>query len=178
MTCTLNYNPTKEEVKFIAMNLQKEEVDELDIFMTSPSSAILDSVEMSHGTATVISPDGFPIAVCGVVPMDNDTGMLWVMSTEKVKAHSLGFFRCIRTLAEEQCALFGRVVSYVDIDSPAHQKFTAALGLTLTSEVMTNADNGRQYLVFEMITTKGLDEMFYQSDNIDHYKKLHNLPNE
>jgi|14BtaG_2_1085337.scaffolds.fasta_scaffold31909_1 hypothetical protein len=175
MTCTLNYKPTKEEVKFIATNLQKEEVDELDIFMTSPSHAILDSVEMSHGTATVISPDGLPIAILGVVPMDDDSGMLWVMSTEKVKAHSLGFFRCVKKLVEEQCALFGRVVSYVDIDSPAHQKFTAALGLTLTSEVLTNADNDRQYLVFEMITTKGLDELFYKSENIDYYRKLHNI---
>ena len=176
MTCTLNTKPTRKEILFIAKNLQREEVNELDIFMKSPSHAILDSVEMSHGTATVISPDGLPIAICGVVPMDDDTGMLWVMSTEKVKAHSLGFFRCIKTLAEEQCALFGRVVSYVDIDSPAHQKFTAALGLTLTKEVLTNAENGREYLVFEMITTKGLDELFYASDNIELYKKLHNLP--
>ena len=174
----LNYSPTRSEVKFVASHLRKQEVDELGVFLASPTKAILESVEMSHGTATVITPDGLPIAICGVVPMDDDTGMLWVMSTEKVKAHSLAFFRCIRTLAEEQCALFGRVVSYVDVNSPEHQRFTTALGLTLTSEVLTNKELGMEYLVFEMITTKGLNDLFYKSDNIEHYKKLHNLPND
>ena len=134
----LNYSPTRSEVKFVASHLRKQEVDELGVFLASPTKAILESVEMSHGTATVITPDGLPIAICGVVPMDDDTGMLWVMSTEKVKAHSL----------------------------------------TLTSEVLTNKELGMEYLVFEMITTKGLNDLFYKSDNIEHYKKLHNLPND
>ena len=55
MTCTLNPKPTRKEILFIAKNLQREEVNELDIFMKSPSHAILDSVEMSHGTATVMN---------------------------------------------------------------------------------------------------------------------------
>lgn len=159
----LNYSPTQSEVKYIASHLRQQEVDELEVFLASPAKAILQSVNMSKTTATILTEKDEPIAVCGVVPLENDEGMLWVMSTDEVKKNSLGFFRVIKTLAEEQCGLYSRVVTYVDAKSSAHANFNLALGFTLTSEVLTNKELGMEYLVFEMITTKGLNDLYYKN---------------
>ena len=161
---TVKQNPTKAEALYIAKNLRQQEVNEIESFNASPVRDVLTGVKGSKLVFCVYNGEE-PIALVGLCeyPYEEDAGLVWLMTTEAVKNNSIAFVHIIRDLIETHGSMYSKLISFVDLKATTHQKFNNIAGFTLTDEIMTCQKTGMQFLVFELITTKGLEALYYSA---------------
>lgn len=167
MKLHIKANPSLCEASRVGEILRDEEVAPLEELGASPADSCLAGIQNSEYVFTVNTEDDEPIALVGLVEHQEkeDTGIVWSLSTNRVAKYPLSFVRAIRELIEEYGGLYSRLVSFALADNFRHQRFHNVIGMIPTGEYVDIPDTPLSYRVYELITTKGLNKMYYYDEN-------------
>ena len=157
-------NPSIEDASYIAESLRVQEVAEGDVIGLSPADSCLKGIRQSEYVFTLHTEDDTPIALIGIVDHNSDpnTGIVWSMSTKSVSQCPLAFVKAVMKLMEDYGGMYDRMISLVASDNPQHLKFPKVLGMAPTGEKIEIPGTGVYYDVFELMTAKGLNKIYYE----------------
>ena len=100
-------------------------------------SANADSVPESVKTSWIMTPkpltvdvNGVPAAICGVVPVTEGVGCIWLVGTDQIKFASRPFLRISRELVARGTQGYSLVFNYMDERNTAHVRWVSWLGFT------------------------------------------------
>jgi hypothetical protein len=157
-------NPSFEEAAAVGRELRDQEAAPLEELNMSPADSCMEGIRNSAYVGTINTEEGDPIALVGIVDHheEEDTGIVWSMSTNRVAEHPIAFIRAVRGLMEEYGGLYSRLISFALSDNPKHQRFHAVLGMVPTGEEVPIPDTFLTYKAYELTTTKGLNKLYYE----------------
>jgi len=157
-------NPSFEEAAAVGRELRDQEAAPLEELNMSPAESCMEGIRNSEYVGTINTEEGDPIALVGIVDYleKEDTGIVWSMSTNRVAEYPIAFVRAVKDLMEEYGGLYSRLISFALSDNPRHQRFHAVLGMIPTGEEVPVPHTPLTYKVYELITTKGLNELYYE----------------
>ena len=164
MRLYVNPNPSFEEAAAVGRELREQESAPLEDLNMSPADSCMEGIRKSAYVGTINTEDGDPIALVGIVdhPEEEDTGIVWSMSTNRVAEYPVAFVRAIRELIEEYGGLYSRLISFASSDNPKHQRFHTVLGMVATGEEVPIPHTPLAYKAYELITAKGLNKLYYE----------------
>ena len=164
MRLHINPNPSFREATHIGRSIKKEEYYPMEEMGFSPADSCLKGIRQSKYVFTINAEDGEPIALVGVVEHKEyeDTGVIWSMSTNRVSEFPVAFIKALRGLIVEYGGLYSRLISMALSDNPKHQRFHLTLGMLPTGEEVPIKHTPLCYKVFELMTTKGLNKLYYE----------------
>jgi len=160
----INPNPTIEEASIVGRELREQEAAPLDELGVSPADSCMEGIRSSEYVFTINTDDGNPVAMIGLVEheTEEDTGIVWSMATNLVAEYPIAFVKVVRDLIEEYGGLYSRLISLALADKPKHQRFQKLIGMIKTEEVVPIPHTSLTYLVYELITAKGLNKLYYE----------------
>lgn len=91
------------------------------------------AAEISRFATTMVSEDGDPIAICGVVHQDDGVGSIWVMCSDEVRGHGKAIVRS----GKELCSIwmdkfkYHRLQAIVKMGNEEDKKFAVLCGFKL-----------------------------------------------
>lgn len=164
MDLHLKLNPTFEEAACVGEAIREQEGILIESLGCSPADSCLVGIRESEYIGTIQTKDGKAVALVGIVEDDNfeDTGLVWSMSSIEVAKYPLAFVKIMRQLMEEYGGLYSRLLSLASSDNEAHQRFHITLGMLPTGEELPIPHTPLTYKVYELITTKGLNKLYYE----------------
>ena len=145
-------------------NLQEQEKPSLEELGVSPADSCMEGIRSSEYVFTLHDSRNYPVALVGLAkhPVEETTGVVWSMTTDVVAQTPLAFVHALKELMEDYGGLYDRLVSFALSDNPKHQRFHATLGMTPTGERIPLEGTDLSYIVFEQLTTKGLNKLYYE----------------
>jgi hypothetical protein len=154
-------DPSKQEVKFIAGFMKANKT--LNKLNLSPALAVLKSVDASRFTF-VVTVEREPIALVGVCnyPYEEDAGLVWLMTTDKVAEHPVEFCKVIKNLVQTYGFMYSKLFSFVETTDLDHQKFNKFMGFSQTPTLITELKENTEYICYEQYTPKGLEALYNQ----------------
>lgn len=163
MALSLQSKPSRSECKYVAANLRREEEVEFKRMMQSPGFAAMESVGSSAQSFVVRDGDE-PVALCGIVDEHKDlsAGIVWLMSSNKVKKQPIAFYKIIKELVSTYGHLYDMLYNYVETSAAEHAFFIESLGFVISDEVYLNEKSGVMYYRFEYMTPKILDKLYHE----------------
>lgn len=170
MQLHLKKDPCESETKMVIDSLREQELKEFESFMESPTFYALESVHKSAVVFAVMNDDNIPVALCGIIEEEEEntdlkTGVVWLMSSSEIYKTPVAFYRLIKDLVETYGALYERLYNYVQVEADNHQDFIESLGFgVVDSDLYENKYSGQQYLLFEMLTPRGLGNIYSMSE--------------
>jgi|TARA_R110000824_G_scaffold301518_3_gene489504 hypothetical protein len=164
MELSINPNPSYLEAAIVGDRCQAEEKVLEDAIGFSPADICLEGIKTSAYVGTINTDDGEPIALVGIVDhaVEEGTGVLWSMSTNEVKKCPIAFIKVMRKLMDEYGGLYDKLITLALADNPQHLRFPVALGMTPSGQVVSVPETSISYNVYEMVTTKGLNKIYYE----------------
>ena len=127
--------PTLVDAAHTALNLQPDDMKEvIDGSGLHPFLAIARSVVAIY-TVVFETPDGKIVAMAGI----DDTGCIWMLSTNEVRKHPLAFARAFKRWIELQPHKLQYNVA--DIRNTAHLKLLKHLGYKFLRVIPTGPNN-------------------------------------
>ena len=166
MKLYFNPNPSILEATKVSQILREEEIVPLEELGVSPADSCLSSIKKSEYVWSINTEDDEPIALAGIAEWEGgeDTCIVWSLSTNRVAKYPFSFVRIIKELIEEYGGLYSRIISFALASNLRHQKFHRAIGMTPTEEYIEIPDTLLIYRVYELMTTKGLNQMYYEQN--------------
>ena len=126
---------TLEHVKFVADNIRQADKDELYAASGKfPLHAILDGYTHSDYLKTGCV-NGVPINIFGTVPVLEETAIVWMVGTDKIKDISIRFLRDSVIYADEMQQGYRLLWNYVDARNHTHHRWLQWLGFTIIRKV-------------------------------------------
>mgnify|MGYP003115186901 CR=1 FL=1 len=166
MKLYINSNPSVFEATRVSKTLREDEVVPLEELGASPADSCLAGIQNSEYVFTINTEYDEPIALVGLVDHEDqkDTGIIWSLSTNRVAKYPFAFVKALRELIEEYGGLYSRLISFALADNFRHQRFHNVIGMTPTGEYVEIPDTLLTYRVYELMTTKGLNGMYYDKN--------------
>jgi hypothetical protein len=160
----INPNPTLREASIVGRELREQEHEPLEELGLSPADSCMEGISGSEYVFTINTDDGKPIAIIGLVEhaTEEDTGVVWSMATNLVAEYPIAFVKVLRDLIDEYGGLYSRLISLALSDKPRHQHFQKLIGMIKTEEEISIPHTSLKYLVYELITAKGLNKLYYE----------------
>jgi len=148
----------------VGRELREQEREPLDEIGLSPVDSCMEGIRNSEYVFTINTADGMPVAIIGLVEhqVEEDTGVVWSMATNLVTEYPIAFVKVLRDLIEEYGGLYSRLISLALSDKPKHQRFQKLIGMVKTKERLPVPYTPLTYIVYEMITAKGLNKLYYE----------------
>ena len=167
MKLYINSNPSIFEATKVSKILREDEVVPLEELGASPADSCLAGIQNSEYVFTINTEyDNEPIALVGLVEHEEqeDTAVIWSLSTNRVAKYPFSFIKALRELIEEYGGLYSRLISFALADNFRHQRFHNVIGMTPTGEYVEIPNTLLTYRVYELMTTKGLNQMYYDQN--------------
>lgn len=112
-------------------NLSKADAEELQVNQTEPLRAICLGILDSDAPVSIWDRKGDLAAIAGVVPVTDDIGAPWMLSTPAVKTEPQAFVRQARAWVNEQLDTYQLLQHKVYRHNHAHIKLLRLLGFTI-----------------------------------------------
>jgi hypothetical protein len=126
---------TLADVYHIAPRLR--EADKAEIKASTgrpPLDALKDGLSRSRGCKVGITPEGEPVVIWGVVPVDPMVGGVWALATDELSKHKIKFLRGSREHLDEMQEQFPVLMNVVDARNILHIDWLSWLGFTFIAE--------------------------------------------
>ena len=164
MRLHINPNPTFQEASIVGRELREQEAAPLEELGLSPADSCMEGIRGSEYVFTINTDAGLPVAIIGLVEhmTEEDTGIVWSMATNLVAEYPIAFVKVLRDLIDEYGGLYSRLISLALSDKPMHQHFQKLIGMIKTEEEIAVPHTSLKYLVYELITAKGLNNLYYE----------------
>ena len=164
MRLHINPNPTFQEASIVGRELREQEAAPLEELGLSPADSCMEGIRGSEYVFTINTDAGLPVAIIGLVEhmTEEDTGIVWSMATNLVAEYPIAFVKVLRDLIDEYGGLYSRLISLALSDKPMHQHFQKLIGMIKTEEEISIPHTPLKYLVYELITAKGLNKLYYE----------------
>jgi len=160
----INPNPSFRDATRVGRELREQECAPLEELGLSPADSCMEGIRKSEYVFTINTDDDEPIALIGLVEHheEEDTGVVWSMTTNRVAEYPIAFVRAVKDLMEEYGGLYSRLISFALSDNPRHQRFHTVLGMIPTGQELPIPHTPLTYKAYELITTKGLNKLYYE----------------
>ena len=164
MRLHINPNPSFRDATRVGRELREQEYAPLEELGLSPADSCMEGIRKSEYVFTINTDDDEPSALIGLGEHhdEEDTGIVWSMSTNRVAEYPIAFVRAIKDLMEEYGGLYSRLISFALSDNPRHQRFHTVLGMIPTGQELPIPHTPLTYKAYELITTKGLNKLYYE----------------
>lgn len=130
---------TKDDVAYVAMRLRDADRLEVDAMKHSPLAALHMGYIGSDICYTLLSPEGKPIAMLGVVPSQayENLGAIWLLGTEGIEQYGYRFLRHSKQCLQELYDKTGYDAFYnaTHKDNHVHHKWLRWLGFTFLRRI-------------------------------------------
>ncbi|MEL6509044.1 MAG: phage protein Gp13 family protein [Pseudomonadota bacterium] len=126
---------TMDDVQELASNMREDDQKECwDIARMDPFTAA--AAGYASGTAeALVSDGGCFVGLAGVVPKDNGEGLVWMLTTDKVKEHALQLVREGRDWLDAVSKDYTRIHNVVTVQNKLHVRLIKAMGFTFRPKV-------------------------------------------
>lgn len=136
---------TKEDVRHVMYNLRKEDFQEgfaLRGFDFRPWMV----ENFSRGTTYVmLTRDNQPGGLCGIDPMDDGTGLIWMVGTDRLVEHQIEFLKHSKTWINEASRPYRAVGNLVHAKNEVHLKWLRWCGFTFLRKIKAGPFNEEFY---------------------------------
>ena len=129
----------------------------------SPADSCLEGIKSSAYVCSINTDDGTPIALAGLVehPEEEDTAVVWSLSSDYVQRYPMAYVKAMQRLLSEYGGLYSKCISFADSSNEGNMRFHVAIGFVSTSTQVPMEGEDTLFEVFELITTKGLNGLYY-----------------
>jgi len=96
----------------------------------TPTSGLVESLEVSGEHSYVLRLDGEAVGMFGVAPCNkkNDIGVVWLMGTDNMTNNKRGFYKVSQKYLKKFLGLYKTVFNYVDERNTSSSKWLESLG--------------------------------------------------
>mgnify|MGYP003132191626 CR=1 FL=1 len=142
---------TVEDAKYIAMNLRKADIRELEALgVDNKYKQLKDAACLGGGCFTGMLYDT-PATMFGVVPIQEGIGSIWLLGTNSITDRvPIGFLKYSRKLLPVLMEPYNLVGNLVHKENKVHIKWLEWLGFTFIREV-TYGPKNEQFIEFAKI---------------------------
>jgi hypothetical protein len=164
MSLTIEFQPSEAEALYVADRLRERQASYLKDLQVSPGWLMITNTELSH-YIWVVKAEGVPISILGIADFpEENTGLVWTMSTEDVHKHPISFTKEIINLLRTQ-KYYDYLVSFVVEENTKYQAFHDFVGFTYSGEVYVAEKDKVRFLRFDYISNKGIKTL-YQGESL------------
>lgn len=131
-------NPTEADCVWIADHMRREDRIEVEAFNHEPYPVLLLGMEHSHICYTLVSPEGEPVAMLGVMDgFSPEFGRIWLLGTPGIEKYGYRFLRYSKQVLQEFYDKTGyeAFYNYTHKDNVVHHKWLKWLGFTFLRRV-------------------------------------------
>jgi hypothetical protein len=141
-----------EDVPSLAADLREADIAEIKASSGSdPRGALIRGITLGV-TKVACLPDDTPVAIFGIVPIDQHTGAIWMVATTQFKSLHRQFLRECRGELEAISADYRLLFNFTDARNSVHHRWIKWLGFTIIKRHETFGHEGRAFLEFCKIT--------------------------
>ncbi|MTD92882.1 DUF2833 domain-containing protein [Hyphomicrobium sp. xq] len=136
----------------MAANLSTADRAELDAGGKSPKAALWAALQLPGQCLTMLdhTDGGAPMGMFGVVATDDPmVGVVWALTTDRVRRHRVRFHKVARQWVEWANAVWPLLTNVIWAGNLGHLVWLRALGFTLLSEHTANG-----HLFYEFVRTR------------------------
>lgn len=110
------------DIAWVANNLRKADVEEWEAFLGVHPRTLLPFMANDPNTYAIVNADGVPVGLCGVGPVKDNPliGLVWMVATPQLEAHSLEFLRKCMSVIELFHAQYPILWNHVDARNEMH----------------------------------------------------------
>lgn len=144
-----------EDVEFVAENMRKADLDELQAAGTpNPHESLLAGLKESKPCCYSGVAQGNPVAICGVVPIVDSPnfGSIWLLGTDHITdSVPISFLKKSREFFPTLVEPYDMVSNIVDKRNEVHVKWIKWLGFSFMCEIIYGPEN-RPFYEFARLT--------------------------
>lgn len=142
-----------DDVPVLAATLRDADRDEvLAASGRTPLEALTDGLRWSSPAYTLVDGEGTPIAMLGVVPLDDLAGSVWLLGTDGIQKESIRFLRGSRLGLQKLHEVRPVLTNAVDARNTLHIRWLQWLGFTFLAEVRGAGPGGLPFYEFVRVS--------------------------
>ena len=122
----------------LAPNLRSEDKREVETLGKTSEQSLLSGYLFGKVCRSIINNYGQVVGMYGVVPVDNKTGLVWMLGSNKLKKIKIPFLKESRTEVEGMNTLFPHLWNIIDSRNEMHLKWIKWCGFKIIGERMVN----------------------------------------
>jgi len=122
----------------LAPNLRSEDKREVNTLGKTSEQSLLSGYLFGRVCRSIIDKNGQVAGMYGVVPVDEKTGLVWMLGSNKLKKIKIAFLKESRTEVEGMNTLFPHLWNIIDSRNEMHLKWIKWCGFKIIGERMIN----------------------------------------
>jgi len=122
----------------LAPNLRSEDKREVNTLGKTSEQSLLSGYLFGRVCRSIIDKNGQVAGMYGVVPVDEKTGLVWMLGSNKLKKIKIAFLKESRTEVEGMNTLFPHLWNIIDSRNELHLKWIKWCGFKIIGERMVN----------------------------------------
>jgi len=122
----------------LAPNLRSEDKREVNTLGKTSEQSLLSGYLFGRVCRSIIDKNGQVAGMYGVVPVDEKTGLVWMLGSNKLKKIKIAFLKESRTEVEGMNTLFPHLWNIIDSRNEMHLKWIKWCGFKIIGERMVN----------------------------------------
>jgi hypothetical protein len=138
---------TVRDAVYLADNLRPADMEEISAHGLSPEYALLMGLRYGR-PAHVAEVGGVPALMCGVTPLPDGAGAVWMMGTAEIERRRVSFLRAARGWVEAVSAAYPLLVNVADARNTVHLRWLRWTGFTLHEDRPVTSQSGHQLIPF------------------------------
>lgn len=113
------------DIQWVTAHLRQADVEEWEAFLGVHPRTLLPFMANDPNTYAILNGDGVPVGLCGVGPIKDNPliGLVWMVATPQLEAHSLEFLRKCRAVIEMFHETYPILWNHVDERNRVHLKW-------------------------------------------------------
>ena len=127
-----------DDIVSLAPNLRYEDVREVETLGRTPEQALLNGYMYGKMCRSIIDKHGHVVGMYGVVPVDDKTGLVWMLGSKGLKKIAIAFLKESRTEVEKMNNLLPHLWNIIDSRNELHLKWLKWCGFKIIGERMVN----------------------------------------
>ena len=128
-----------DDIVFLAPKLRYEDVREVETLGSTPERSLLNGYMYGKMCRSIIDKYGHVVGMCGVVPTDDKTGLIWMLGSDGLKKiNYITVLKENRILIEKMNKIWPHLWNIIDSRNELHLKWLKWCGFTIIGERMIN----------------------------------------
>ena len=127
-----------DDIVSLAPNLRYEDVREVETLGRTRDQSLLNGYLYGKMCRSIIDKHGQVVGMYGVVPVDDKTGLVWMLGSKDLKKISIAFLKESRTEVDKMNKIWPHLWNIIDSRNELHLKWLKWCGFTIIGERMIN----------------------------------------
>lgn len=137
-----------KDIKDVVSRLRSCDTEECWAMFGMDPASFFDRFADYKNTYVIFNSEGINVALAGVTPLDNQTGMIWMVATDDLERHSMEFLKYSRAFIKEVGGHYQILFNWVHAKNEVHLKWLRWCGFTFINRHERFGVRGEPFFTF------------------------------